>query len=1086
MTKLERIQSNYTFENLYNVICDNGEKIAAEYMVENEIQKMSYHNFQNITEKLAGKLQKLLGVENLGKYVGIHLDNCPEWMCIFWGLLRAGFHPISLDFRASRENLLHLLKHSGAIAILTNETEIISPNVQQILKSTLLEDLDSAPSLQKEQWGIYFAICTSGTTDSSKVFVYHARALMSNIVCSWSTYENSRFLMLPDAKILAFLPLYHIFGLLAMGIFPMMYGLTLVYMKDRSPLTFVDTCKRHKITEIYAVPLLWNNLFAKLQNKIRQEPWWKRMIFRSLQGVSICIQFFAPEWGSKFVREHFFRSLHNQFLGVNLRSFLSGGAYLSPQTTHFFISIGISMACGYGMTEAGIVSAEASSNFLLRWNNSLGGIFSSLETKIVPVKDFKNKEVGELYFRGDSLYTARLVHGELIPREKDVDSEGWYAIGDLAIIRHGSLYLQGRIKDTIIKSSGENIYPDELEEAFRTVENIEEMCVLGLQDEKGKESVVLVIYLGVDPTTEFIDQVSMRIYERNLKLPLYKRLDLILVSHQGLPKTSSMKPQRQVLKKALESKTWEVTPISLHTIVNKIPKVKAKKQDDINQEVKEGVRSIFAEVLGMSVQDVSDEAHFVEELGGDSLQAIELAALLEKKYQVFISDATLLECNNVTEITDVILKQLKQQPNPDSWRIIKNKVKRQPISSFDKIRELQYFHRQKEMAGEYNPYFVHHDSVIRDTSLVDNKVVINLGSYNYLGLSGDPRTIKAAQDAIAQYGTSASGSRLLTGEKTLYRELEKELAEWKCLEDAIVLVSGHATNVTFVGNFCNENDLIIYDALSHNSIEQGCRLAKCESKAFPHNDFHTLDSILAQNRNYYEKVLIIIEGVYSMDGDIAPVPEFVALKKKYGAFLMVDEAHSACVLGEYGRGVDEYFNLEPDDIDIRMGTLSKGLGTCGGYLAGKKDFIEYLRYSLPGFVFSVGINPGSAAATLEALRILKKDNSMVQRLHKNIDVFLEEAHKRNFHTCLAQKTAIIPILVGSDESAFILSKLLQTKGVFVPPAVYPAVPKGKSRLRFCITSEHKLEQLIYALDALQELAQEHQIQLPSYTQTIAS
>ena len=187
----------------------------------------------------------------------------------------------------------------------------------------------------------------------------------------------------------------------------------------------------------------------------------------------------------------------------------------------------------------------------------------------------------------------------------------------------------------------------------------------------------------------------------------------------------------------------------------------------------------------------------------------------------------------------------------------------------------------------------------------------------------------------------------------------------------------------------------------------------------------------------------------SMDGDIAPIPRFIQLKNQYGAFLMVDEAHSTCVLGKTGKGVDEHFSLAPEDIDIRMGTLSKGLGSCGGYIAGEKSLIEYLRYNLPGFVFSVGISPSNAAAALEAIHIVKEDHSMVQSLHENISFFLKSAHERDFNTCLAGNTAIIPILIGDESSAFVLSKKLKEKGICVPPAVYPAVPKGGARLRFC-------------------------------------
>jgi 7-keto-8-aminopelargonate synthetase-like enzyme len=194
--------------------------------------------------------------------------------------------------------------------------------------------------------------------------------------------------------------------------------------------------------------------------------------------------------------------------------------------------------------------------------------------------------------------------------------------------------------------------------------------------------------------------------------------------------------------------------------------------------------------------------------------------------------------------------------------------------------------------------------------------------------------------------------------------------------------------------------------------------------------------------------------------------------------LLVDEAHSACVIGKTGGGVDEYFHLEPGDIDIKMGTLSKGLGACGGYLAGRSVLIEYLRYNLPGFVFSVGISPPLAAATLCSIRLLRSNPSIMADMKRSIDTFVSEARKRNLDICLAEHTAIVPVMVGRDEDAFLLSNKLRERGVFVPPAVYPAVPKNKARLRFCVISEHKPEQIRQALDELVSLAKELNIQLP--------
>lgn len=403
---------------------------------------------------------------------------------------------------------------------------------------------------------------------------------------------------------------------------------------------------------------------------------------------------------------------------------------------------------------------------------------------------------------------------------------------------------------------------------------------------------------------------------------------------------------------------------------------------------------------------------------------------------------------------------------------MENNIKR--IDNFDDSREWEAFNQRVSAHAEYlekygNPYFIEHDSVLKDTSIVDNKEVLNFGSYNYLGLSGDPEVNQAAKDAIDKYGTSASGSRLLTGERPLHRELERKIAEWKHTEDALVLVGGNSTNTTFIGNFCNENDLILYDLIIHSSITEGLRMSKAKSKRFSHNDYEMLERLVKKNRDKYEKILIVVEGVYSMDGDIAPIDEYVRIKKEYGCFLMVDEAHSAGVIGEHGGGVDEYFNLNPDDIDIKMGTMSKALGTVGGYLAGSKNLIEYLRFNLPGFVFSVGASPAIAGACLKSIEIIQRDNSRVKKLQENITTFVEEAKKRGFDTCLAEFSPITPIMIGDEELAFKLSmSMLYEDGILAPPAVYPAVPQKRARLRYCLTSDHKKEQIIHALDVLEK------------------
>ncbi|MBR0353533.1 MAG: aminotransferase class I/II-fold pyridoxal phosphate-dependent enzyme [Oscillospiraceae bacterium] len=492
-------------------------------------------------------------------------------------------------------------------------------------------------------------------------------------------------------------------------------------------------------------------------------------------------------------------------------------------------------------------------------------------------------------------------------------------------------------------------------------------------------------------------------------------------------------------------------------------------------EILNRIHLIFADELQIDPEKFGDDDNFSTGLGLDSLAVYSAITEIEESFDIVLNDSDIEGISTINDIAALVYGKLSGDAAAVTEKATEEPVEYRRITDFAESEEYRALKQRMvdTLPDEsYNPYFVPHDSLIRDTSVVRGKEVINLGSYNYLGMSGHPETMQAAIDAIKKYGTSASGSRTLAGEKTLYQQLEKAIAEWKHTEDAIVCTGGWATNLTFISSFMRAGDFIVYDALSHNSIADGVALSKAESKAFPHNDLGALESILEKVKDKYNKVLIVVEGVYSMDGDIAPIPEFVRLKKKYNCFLMVDEAHSGGVIGDHAGGCDDYFGLDPHDIDIKYGTMSKALGTCGGYIAADKEIVEYLRYMMDGFVFSAGISPPLAAACMKAIEIIRRDNSEVTKLHENIRYFVKRAKEEGMNTCLAGESAVVPILIGTDEDAARLSTELLNEGVFVPPAMYPAVPMGESRLRFTISSTHSIEQLEKAVSALARLMRE--------------
>lgn len=371
--------------------------------------------------------------------------------------------------------------------------------------------------------------------------------------------------------------------------------------------------------------------------------------------------------------------------------------------------------------------------------------------------------------------------------------------------------------------------------------------------------------------------------------------------------------------------------------------------------------------------------------------------------------------------------------------------------------------------GIDNPYFKTHDAVAGAVTQIGGREFINFSSYNYLGFAGHPLVNKAAKTAIDRYGTSASASRLVSGERPVQQELEAELANLYGVDAAITFVSGHATNVTTLGYLFGPKDLILHDSLIHNSALEGIRLSGAARRSFEHNNLDALKILLKELRHKFERVLIITEGLYSMDGDTTDLTKLVSLKQQYKAFLMVDEAHALGVLGQTGKGSHEHHGIAGSDVDIWMGTLSKTLAGCGGYIAGSQALIDLLKYGAPGFVYSVGLSPVLAATSLAALKLLQSEPERVQRLQNRAKAFLNACQAAGVNTGLAQGHAVVPAIVGSSTKATKISNKLFELGVNVQPIIYPAVEERAARLRFFLSAMHTDQQIDYTVKTLASL-----------------
>jgi 8-amino-7-oxononanoate synthase len=477
--------------------------------------------------------------------------------------------------------------------------------------------------------------------------------------------------------------------------------------------------------------------------------------------------------------------------------------------------------------------------------------------------------------------------------------------------------------------------------------------------------------------------------------------------------------------------------------------------------------------------DISPETK-IAELGMDSVAMMELIGVLEENLSIRVEDAAVAELRCVGDLLRLIRDRVPSElpAIPDTQDLKRESTvsaemtgKREfwDITAFPEVKNLEQRLAELDQLGVRNPYFHVHEGTARNRSIVEGVEMLNFSSYNYLGFSGHPEVIVAAKDAIDRYGTSVSASRLVSGERPIHRQLEKELAKHIGVDDAVVFVSGHATNVTTIGHLFDKNDLILHDSLCHDSILQGIYLSGAKRRAFSHDNTVELEQILAQVRSQYRRVLICSEGLFSMDGDICDLPRLIELKKRFQCNLIIDEAHSIGVLGPSGRGIGHHFpGIDPRDVDLWMGTLSKSFASCGGYIAGSKPLVLYLKFTAPGFLYSVGMSPPNTAAALKALELMQRHPEIVERLRLRSKLFLELARSKGVNTGFSAGAAVIPAIIGNSIQCMQLSQALAARRINVQPIVHPAVEENAARLRFFISATHSEEEIHQAVTALSE------------------
>jgi 8-amino-7-oxononanoate synthase len=678
--------------------------------------------------------------------------------------------------------------------------------------------------------------------------------------------------------------------------------------------------------------------------------------------------------------------------------------------------------------------------------------------------------------------------------------------GDYGFLHEGELFVTGRLKDLII-IRGVNYYPQDIE---ASVEKASELLRPGgsaafAADLEGRERLIVACEVERTRKKDWRDVIDAirRAVSGAHDLPPD---GVVLVRAGSMPKTSSGKIQRHACRdgflvgslsivdqwyvwteeaRPAEARPAETaapetlpgapSPLEAETAAASSDKQPSPQVADL---VLEHVRNIAKE----RAKNLDLDSDIITDLGLDSLERLQVANALEETFGGRFPEDVLQQLETCRDMALAIEQYIGAQPlKSQQFFGAKSEGRKKPAAveitpeQYDFAQMPEYVKLKQTMGllsatGMPNPYFSVHQAVTSDTALIDGRELISFSSYNYLGMSGDPVVAEAAKKAIDQYGTSVSASRLVSGEKTIHRELERAIADFLGTDDAIVYVGGHSTNETTIGHLFGPGDLILHDALAHNSIIQGAILSGARRRPFPHNDWNAVDELLEEVRHEYRRVLIVLEGVYSMDGDYPDLPKFLQVKNKHKSIIMVDEAHSIGTMGRSGRGISEHFGAKAREGDLWMGTLSKSFGSCGGYIAGCKEVVEYLKYTAPGFVYSVGISPSNAAAALAALRLLEKEPQRVECLHSRSRLFLELARQHGLNTGMSKDSPVVPVIIGNSLQALQLSRRLFERGINVQPILYPAVEEEAARLRFFITATHTEQQIQRTVELVAEEA----------------
>ncbi|MDD5016593.1 MAG: AMP-binding protein [Eubacteriales bacterium] len=634
-----------TMESIFIVSKRFSKIIAIEHLDSNgKIIQISYKSYFERIYKTASNISEKLKEIEYGSVVGLKLNNSPLWGVFFWALLMCGYRPMLLDAKAGQEPTNSLLLQANAKALVTEDADTFC--CPKFSTPELLSDRPAKDFMPR--WEDHVLFCSSGTTGNSTVVVFNGECLCYQIASAKTMPDRTLDIMYPPSmgnlKVLAMLPFHHIFGFVAVFLWYTFFGKTVVYLADLLPGTILETCRRLKVSHVYGVPLLWNNIAQTLVRKAELGGKKRERIFNNL--IAYHTHTMTKRQAGYGASRSLLKTIQQRLLGPAIKFCISGGGHITYDTLKIINGVGYPLYNGYGLTEVGVTSVELDPDVTMRMKASIGRPLYKMAYKIVPISD-QDETTGELCIKSQTTHIGTMQDGVFIKRG---DTE-WYKTGDIVTKDDkGNYYIKGRIRDIIINADGENVFPDELESCFAGLPFVAQLCVLGIQRRnESAERITLILELSGDITADEQAGLYDKIREINGTLPIHKQVQDTYVSSDILPVINTIKIQRHKLRHNLAEHPERFQRLSV--IDGKVFKDYPK---DFIEEILTGVRTVFADVLHLPVESVYDHGHFVYDLGGDSLMYAGLILELENHFNTTIPQQSYGKCYCVNDFSKLI------------------------------------------------------------------------------------------------------------------------------------------------------------------------------------------------------------------------------------------------------------------------------------------------------------------------------------------------------------------------------------------------------------------------------------------------